>query len=186
MSKDSRHHSDPARLEKKKFNWRLRWCPHLDKIHNLEELRAAWKKEDAELPRTQDFPFCRHGGWTASKQRPTGFFRTEQVNGRWWLVDPDGHLFFSIGVDSIHFNEPTLVKGREQLFAQLPPGSGDRADFYQANARLRYGDEAFVANWRAKTEQRLKSWGFNTMANWTDPVLFDKPAIPSRFSGAGP
>ena len=31
----------------------------------------------------------------------TGFFRTAQVEGRWWLVDPDGHPFFSNGVNHV-------------------------------------------------------------------------------------
>ncbi len=148
------------------------------KIHSVDELKAAWEKENAELARPEEFPFDRYGGWTQGKERATGFFHAAQVEGRWWLVDPDGHLFFSTGVDSIHHHEPTLVKGREQLFASLPPGTGDRADFYDANVRLRYGEETFAGSWKAKTEQRLKSWGFNTLANWADPALFEKPAIP--------
>ena len=31
----------------------------------------------------------------------TGFFRTEKVNETWYIVDPDGHRFFSAGVNSV-------------------------------------------------------------------------------------
>lgn len=37
----------------------------------------------------------------APKQRATGWFRTQKVDGRWWLVTPDGRLFFSTGIDGI-------------------------------------------------------------------------------------
>jgi hypothetical protein len=32
---------------------------------------------------------------------PTGYFRTARIDGRWWLVDPDGHPFFSNGVNHV-------------------------------------------------------------------------------------
>ncbi|HOL70385.1 MAG TPA: hypothetical protein PLA43_02015 [Bryobacteraceae bacterium] len=149
------------------------------KVRSLEELRAAWKKEDAELARKEDFGFCRYGGWRESKERATGFFRTAQIDGRWWLVDPDGHLFFSIGMDCVRYRDPSpMMPGREKLFVRLPPGTGDTVDFYAANARLRYGEENFVENWKAKISERLRAWGFNTVANWSDSALHVNPSMP--------
>jgi len=38
--------------------------------------------------------WSKFGGWAEGpRQRANGFFRTEKVNGKWWLVDPEG--FFS-------------------------------------------------------------------------------------------
>lgn len=39
-----------------------------------------------------------YGGFRDIKGEPTGFFHTERINGRWWLVTPDGHGFFGVGV----------------------------------------------------------------------------------------
>ena len=64
------------------------------------------------------------------------------------------------------------------LFSKLPPGSGETTDFYQANVRARHGEVEFVANWKRKMSERLKAWGFNTVANWSDPALFENPALP--------
>lgn len=64
------------------------------------------------------------------------------------------------------------------LFAQLPPGSGASVDFYRVNASQRYGETDFAAGWKAKTAERLKAWGFNTVANWADPVLLQNPMFP--------
>ena len=148
------------------------------KVHSLEELKQAWKREDAELERAPKFPYSPHGGWVQRKQSATGFFHTARIEGRWWLVDPDGHLFWSAGMDCVRYRDPTRVKGREMLFAKLPPGAGETADFYQAHVRLRHGEEDFLARWKAAQARRLKAWGFNTIGNWSDAALFEQPEMP--------
>ena len=35
-----------------------------------------------------------------------------------------------------------------------------------------------MENWKAKVEQRLRAWGFNTIANWSNPALLNKPVVP--------
>jgi hypothetical protein len=148
------------------------------KVHSVAELREAWGREDADLAKAEDFGRCEFGGWTARKERATGFFHTANLDGRWWLVDPHGHLFFSTGPDSARPRNSTRVKGREALFAELPPGSRDSVDFYRANTAQRYGETDYAARWKAKTVQRLTAWGFNTVANWADPALLQDPALP--------
>ncbi len=148
------------------------------KVRSLPELRRAWKQEDELLAKPEDFGFCPYGGWAERRERATGFFHTAQMDGKWWLVDPDGHLFFSAGPDCVRYRDPTRVQGREKLFAKLPPGSEGTADFYQANARQRYGETDFIAQWKATAVQRLRAWGFNTVANWSDRALMEKPALP--------
>jgi hypothetical protein len=173
--------TDEVYLDKPVVDEFGQWIP-LDwpgKIRSAEELRAAWKREDAELAGKHDFGFSRYGGWRERKERATGFFRAAQVDGRWWLVDPDGYLFFSTGMDCVRYRDPSpMLQGREKLFAKLPPGTGEAVDFYHANARVRYGDAGFVGNWKAKAAERLRAWGFNTVANWSDPALHENPAMP--------
>lgn len=149
-----------------------------EKIKSFDELKQAWKREDAELNAKRDFGFSQFGGWKAKQVKAPGFFRTVELDGRWWLVDPDGHLFFSVGPDCVRVNDPTRVAGREKLFAKLPAGSGVTTDFYRANAGLRYGEQDFFANWKAKVYERLKSWGFNTVANWSHTAMFENPQAP--------
>ena len=33
--------------------------------------------------------------------KPTGFFHTQKQNDRWWIIDPDGYAFISIGINSV-------------------------------------------------------------------------------------
>ena len=44
-----------------------------------------------------------YGGWTEIQGTKTGFFHTEQIDGRWWLVTPDGHGFFSTGMYCVRY-----------------------------------------------------------------------------------
>ena len=161
-----------------------------DKIHSREELRARAAAEDSELAAHPDgIPDAdRFGGWAKGPQlRATGHFRTEKVGGKWWLVDPDGHLFFSHGVNSTWECAPTGVSGRERYFERLPPRDGETKPFWTRYEkpifRNYYGDPAHAPfwafsftsydlwlkhgeGWRLKnaemTQRRLKAWGLNT------------------------
>src|SRR5205814_1776599 len=52
-------------------------------------------------------------------------------------------------------------------------------DFWQANLKRKYGD---AADWRERfvnaTHDRLASWGFNTIGNWSDPDVYLKRKTP--------
>ena len=48
-----------------------------------------------------DGPLDRFGGLKARRATPSGFFRVERILDRWWLVDPDGAVFISRGMNSI-------------------------------------------------------------------------------------
>lgn len=42
-----------------------------------------------------------YGGEKKSAETATGFFYTKKINGAWYLIDPEGHRFFTIGVNSV-------------------------------------------------------------------------------------
>ncbi len=48
-------------------------------------------------------PYDSYGGWSKLKGKKTGFFHTEEMQGRWWLVSPEGNAFISKGVDHVAF-----------------------------------------------------------------------------------
>lgn len=91
------------------------------KAKTLDELKAVWDKEDASL-QPGDFNYSKFGGYADTKVKATGFFRVEKIDGKWWFVDPEGHLFFSAGSTgigpSIAFSR---VEGREYVYTAMPP-----------------------------------------------------------------
>lgn len=138
------------------------------KAHSLAELEANWNAEETELqtPLTNRDSY---GGFLNSHAKATAFFRVEKIHGRWWFVDPAGHWFFCSGMNGVGINASTHVKGREDLFAALPPKGlgavGPGASFYAWNLQRRFGDD-WRTKWAELTTRRMNAWGINAMHNW--------------------
>jgi hypothetical protein len=154
------------------------WMPDewVGKARSLDQLKQEWAAEERGL-HAGDFGYCRYGGFANTKAKATGFFRVEQVDGRWWFVDPDGHLFFSTASTGIgRGNGDSRLRGREDYYAALPPvdkfGSRPQIGFYAWNLVRRHGAES-EANWIDLTIRRLESWGLNTIGNWSDERLWN-------------
>ncbi|MFJ4457005.1 beta-agarase [Pseudomonas sp. NPDC089392] len=101
-----------------------------EKVASDEQLKAADVREQQQLK-----------GWLAERGKQQldayggllagpafeakGFFRTEKRDGRWYLVTPDGHPFYSLGVNAVAADGGrTYIAGREGMFKALP-GEGD-------------------------------------------------------------
>lgn len=146
------------------------------KAHSLDELKKVWAAEETAL-KAATTERCPYGGFLKTQAKATGFFRVEEIDGRWWFVCPDGHLFYSTGLNGVGTGSGTRVQGREDLFAAMPPdslaagGRGGRAfggSFYTWNLQRRFGDD-WRPKWAEFTSQRLAAWGFNTVHNWGAP-----------------
>ena len=83
------------------------------KVHSERELKAAADKELAELAASGPMPDrSRWNGWKDGPQfEGTGYFRTQKVDGKWWLVDPDGYLFFTNGLANVRMANLTTITG---------------------------------------------------------------------------
>ena len=156
------------------------------KVWSDEEFAAACRAEDEWLAAHRESPVPdvdEYGGWKGGPQlEATGFFRVEKVRGKWWFVDPNGWLFFSLGVGSILTpNHSTRVAGREKYFEAVPrkPDGDfpDRVSFTHENLVRRFG-----ASWRepfAKlVNARCKSWGFNTLGCWCADYITSRHRLP--------
>jgi len=162
------------------------------KASDLAQLEKAWRDEEKSL-QAVDFGYCGYGGYKETRARATGYFRVEQIDGKWWFVDPDGHLFLSAGSDVIMPGMSTPRTGRESLFAELPPAdtvgmrarSGDPGvSFFAWNLLRRFGD-GWKEKWIDLTVRRMQAWGLNTIANWSDPELYRAARLPYAIPLAG-
>lgn len=107
----------------------------------------------------------------------TGHFRVEKYQNKWWLVDPDGHLFWSQGIDCMIFTQNTPTNGRENYFTQIP----QNGDFLLANLMIKYGNVWNTSprdSAAAIVHKRLRSWGINTIGNWSDRYLCGQKKTP--------
>ncbi|MBP7827770.1 MAG: beta-galactosidase [Verrucomicrobia bacterium] len=164
------------------------------KVHSLAELQARRETEARELA-AQPGPghWNQYGGWARGPQlQATGFFRTEKYEGKWWLVDPEGRLFFSHGLNCVPAVDVTPIEDRAAWFEDFP---GDAEAFRRfrvkayalkghyagrspecfgfglANVQRKYGAE-WESVYADLIHRRLRSWGINTIANWSDARVF--------------
>lgn len=169
------------------------WIPENwpGKVTSSGELKAAWAREEASLG-ARSVEYCPYGGYQTTKVEPTRFFRVEQIDGKWWFVDPDGHLFLSAGCDVMNPESTTPVAGREEFFKELPPAqlapqrlfASGAASFFTWNLERRFGTEWREA-WRTFTFRRMDAWGLNTIGNWSDRGLWDAAKKPYAMPLAG-
>lgn len=82
------------------------------KIHSQKEIEAARVAEAKKLDNKLMPDRSRFGGYkNGPKLAATGFFRTEKVDGKWALVDPEGYLYFATGLDIIRLSNTSTMTG---------------------------------------------------------------------------
>jgi len=169
------------------------------KTHSMEEL--IWNRDDeardlAEHPGSPDWD--KYGGWASGPQRAaTGFFRVEKYRGNWWLIDPEGRLFWSHGCCGVRLgggaSGTTPITDREHYFRDLPAEDSPLARFYSQGRAREYPRGKYYSGKKTKNFsflaanlyrkygenlnqilpevqlKRLKSWGLNTLGNWSQP-----------------
>ena len=160
----------------------LQWVGKVKTIDDLIQADVAEDEMLRVLPKPTDRD--RFGGWTGGpKLKATGNFRVEKLDGKWWMVDPDGRLFWSIGITGVRFGNRTRISGRENFYENLPSSTDTLGmfyekemdnttfDFYKANLFRKYG-EKWIEKATQKSLKRLKSWGFNSFGNWSDHNIY--------------
>ena len=54
----------------------------------------------------------KYSGWKDGPRfEATGNFRAQKINGKWWLIDPEGYLYFSTGIDIIRLSNLSTITG---------------------------------------------------------------------------
>lgn len=110
--------------------------------YTLDQLAGYEQKADPE--------YSRYGGITATRFAATGYFYTMKFNGRWWLVDPEGHL-------CIH-----------KAICCTGPGGSDN---FRSNLAKKFGTEEA---WAESTMDWYKDLGFNGTAAWSNDALLKR------------
>ncbi len=111
---------------------------------------SAWRTYETQtvnlLPgfKPQPEDFTRYGFLKNLKGKKTGFFHTEKINGRWWIVDPDGHAGFSLMINNV---EKGLSPTNEKAF------------------KRKFKDDS---DWMKQTMAFFREIGFNGTGCWSD------------------
>ncbi len=90
-------------------------------------------------------------------------FAVREDESGWWLIAPDGHRFFSLGI------------------CAAQPGVG-RGEFDPENpAYAWWRQHPDPVAWAGRTADRLRSWGFTTLGGWTDSTTLGPIAAPDLW-----
>ena len=183
------------------------------KVHSDEDLQKALETEEKDLAANPGpGSWSKYGGWAAGpKFEATGHFRVEKIDGKWWMIDPEGYLFWSHGVVRVsHSSAVTPLEGKNipnrcHYFEDLPAEGTEFAQFYRtydallkpyytardidstydfssANLYRKYGKN-YLDAFGDICHRRLRSWGMNTIANSSDKdiCLMDRTPYTDRF-----
>lgn len=111
---------------------------------------SVWKAYDAqtvkELPhyKSKKAPsLSTFGGYQINRQQATGFFRTQLIGQRWWIIDPEGYPFHHRAV--VAFGQGSS-DGQQQAFKQ------------------KFGSDSI---WVEQETGMLRNYGFNGAGAWS-------------------
>lgn len=105
-----------------------------------------------------DAGLSRYGGLMSRKEKASGFFHTAKIDGRWWLVDPEGCLFHHRGVSSVSM---LSTAGAKTAWKQ------------------KFDTET---KWAAQTTSMLRTHGFNGLGAWTDTTRMSAVQPPLAYT----
>lgn len=168
------------------------------KTHDLEELKNRLNSQHAS--KESGYPFTdwtQYGGWKSKKMTEgTGYFNKCKSDGRWWLVDPEGYAFFSVGPDCVGVGTDCRIDGIEKWLDWLPDredpqyqecfqshkATSQRRDYLsfdygKANLIKAFGED-WYEKWKGMIAGQLKHYGMNTLGNWSDSRLFGTIGLP--------
>ena len=91
------------------------------KLHSIDTLEFLGNQDYKDFHGISfNSNLSKYGGWkNGPKQEAKGFFYTKKFDGKWWFVDPDGYLFWSLGITGIGGGSATKTTSREVLFSDL-------------------------------------------------------------------
>ena len=183
------------------------------KTHGEEDLQKARLAEEKDLAANPGpSGWNRFGGWADGPRfEATGHFRVQKIDGKWWMIDPEGCLFWSYGIIRVNASSAVTplhganLASRNYMFEYLPaPGDSlwqfrftndqllipyyerwqedSTFDFSSANLYRKYGS-SWKGQWSDLAHRRLRSWGLNTIANSSDIDIcrMDRTPFIDRF-----
>ena len=164
------------------------------KIASEEALTEALRAE-AALPAAWPVPgWTPWGGDGARKlTEATGYFGKTKRDGRWYLTDPSGCAFFSLGADCVAARCDARIDGLESLlspipspeeapdlysplkrpFGETPREGGLLFSYERLNLTRAFGKE-WESTWQRMVTGQLMRMGINTLGNWSDEKLYGK------------
>ena len=140
LAKVKKIESDPAHFNKEVHTARsgfapvTGWTPDLVRAHSYPT--RTYKSMD-DLGKYTDYnrpmEFDEFGGWKdeATREKATGFFYSKKIDGRWWIIDPNGYRCFMRNVSTVgpcYLRSPNQRNAAIARFGSLEAFTNTTAD----------------------------------------------------------
>lgn len=169
------------------------WKEFKGKVKNEQDLVTRLTKLE-KIAAQAKFPddWSKYGGWLKKKFDANGYFQVKKEGEKWWLVDPEGYAFVSVGIDCIRPHSEGMAEDLEDLHEWLPEGDSlfdqcysqrrgiNMYDFFMSNLIRVYGTE-WEEKWQQITAGLMREYGVNTIGNWSDIGFIKQAKMPYVF-----
>lgn len=168
-----------------------------NKLLNEADLKADVAADESYYASLKPPATDRFGGLPGSGEKlglkKTGFFHIENQDSKTWLVDPEGNVFFHLGLCGFAPNDDyTYIKGREDIYQWLPSAQSEYASafrpgddnahfsFYLANVIRKFGEPYTLDSHAGRMIPRVRQWGFNSIGAFSPkpPTACEKASFP--------
>ncbi|WP_211092019.1 beta-galactosidase [Vibrio agarilyticus] len=153
-----------------------------EKVHSTEELQDFMEQELESLKQGAMSDRSKFSGYKDGKQyQATGYFRTQKIDGKWSLIDPEGYPYFATGIDVIRLANAYTITGNDYDNSLVP--QRDPADLTPEDSieKLTVSDEAkqtaFVAS-------KVRRDCFQWLPSYDEPLGEHYAYMRELFDGA--
>jgi hypothetical protein len=116
------------------------------------------KSLEGFVPDSAKITYTWYGSRKDKETNGKGFFAVRRIKGRWWIADPEGYLFYNIGVAGVY-------RGNTDISKQ------------QAADKFETPDK-----WANFTTKLLRQYGFNASVVWTEVETIEKASYPEVYA----
>ncbi|MGJ8681456.1 agarase [Paraglaciecola sp.] len=139
------------------------------KVKTEQELKKLADEELAILKVSKGMSDrSRFGGYSKGpKLEATGYFRTQKVDGKWWMVDPEGYLFFSHGPANVRMANLTTITGIDYAAPEIRVIRDDETTPEDSMGIIKIADE--IKQSRFVTSE-IRNNMFEWLPDYQDPL----------------
>lgn len=153
-----------------------------DKIKSDQQLAQLTEQELNELEQGGLANRSKYSGYTgAERYQATGYFRTQKIEGKWSLIDPDGYPYFATGVDVIRLANAYTMTGVDYDHKLVPQRDPNDLTPEDSIEKLPITDEAKAT---AFTASPLRKACFQWLPDYSDPLAEHYGYMRELFEGA--
>ena len=125
-----------------------------------------------------------YGGWKGVQGEATGFFRVEEIGGRWWYVTPEGNVFLSVGVNHADYREDYSPEYVDFVRSHLQDWGFNTVGWSQESLSSKFvkGEVVHSRGWGPAQYARL-GMPYAHLLRFTDMEWYADEQFPDVFDG---